>query len=129
MEYGTPTTIPANQPKPVMTLIRSDTQQLMKAFVSANPIIPANIRPTFQPTQATSTRDRVSFVANVAVVANLADVTFEIGINISRELPEHGRKGQYCHAERSEASRPRETDASLRSAWLGNLGRCLLSPM
>ena len=124
MKDGTPTTIPANQPKPVVTLDRSDTQQLMKAFVPTNPIIPANIRPTFQPTQATSTRDRVSFVANVAVVANLADVTFVIGIDLSRELPEHGRKGQYCHAEHircaqcklREASRPRETDASLRSA-------------
>jgi len=73
MKYGTPTTIPANQPKPVITLIRSDTQQLMKAFVPANPIIPANIRPTCQPTQATSKRDAFSFVAHVA---NLADVTF-----------------------------------------------------
>jgi len=69
MKYGTPTTIPANQPKPVMTLIRSDTQQLMKAFVPANPIIPANIRPTCQPTQATSKRDTFSFVADVAIVA------------------------------------------------------------
>src|SRR6266568_4824993 len=116
MKYGTPTTIPANQPKPLMTLNRSDTQQLVKAFEPANPIIPVNIRPTCQPTQATSKRDTFSFVANVAVVANLADVTFVIGINLSRELPEQGRKGQYCHAERSEVSRPRETDASLRSA-------------
>src|SRR6266566_2932328 len=30
--------------------------------------------------------------------------------------PEFGRKGQPCHAERSEASRPSEPDASLRSA-------------
>jgi len=74
MEYGTPTTIPANQPKPVMTLIRSDTQQLMKAFVPANPIIPANIRPTCQPTQATSKRDTFSFVADVAVVAHVTFV-------------------------------------------------------
>src|SRR5437667_8975059 len=72
MKYGTPTTIPANQPKPVMTLIRSDTQQLMKAFAPANPIIPANIRPTCQPTQATSKRDTFSFVANVADVAHVA---------------------------------------------------------
>jgi len=69
MKYGTPTTIPANQPKPVMTLIRSDTQQLKKAFVPANPIIKANIRPTCQPTQVTSKRDTFSFVADVAIVA------------------------------------------------------------
>ncbi len=76
MKYGTPTTIQANQPKPVMTLNTSDTQQLMKAFVPVNPIIPANIRPTCQPTQATSKSDTLSFVADIAVVANLADVTF-----------------------------------------------------
>ena len=72
----------------------------------------------------TTERDTLSFVADVAVVANLANVTFVIGINLSRELPEQGRKGQYCHAEHircaqcklREVSRPRETDASLRSA-------------
>ncbi len=53
--------------------------------------------------------DTFSFVAHVAVVA------FVLGINLSRELPEHGRKGQYCHPERSEGSRPRESGPSLRS--------------
>ena len=56
----------------------------------------------------TGERDTLSFVADVAVVAVVAvvaHVTFVIGINLSRELPEHGSKGQYCHAEHSEASR------------------------
>ena len=57
-----------------MTLHSSDTQQLMKAFVPANPIIPANTHLICQPTQATSKRDKISFVANVALVAFVYDV-------------------------------------------------------
>ena len=48
----------------------------------------------------TGDRDTLSFVAVVADVADVAHVTFVIGINLSRELPEHGRKGQYCHGRK-----------------------------
>jgi len=40
----------------------------------------------------TCERDTLSFVADVADIADVADVTFVIGINLSRELPEYGRK-------------------------------------
>jgi hypothetical protein len=58
-----------------------------------------------------SERDTLSFVAVVAVVA---DVTFVMGINLKRDLPEYGEKGQYCHAEPIRCAQGKLREASRR---------------
>jgi hypothetical protein len=57
-----------------------------------------------------SERDTLSFVADVAVVA---DVTFVIGINLNRELPEHGRKDNTVML----SAQPRKTLVAESMAW------------